>query len=261
MRTGLLLAPLLCALACSSTRPEEPTYAQGEVRPLSGDDLAPDSEVSTSLRALGLGREDPQSLTTSMEVIAVDGEPPEEKRDFDFRVDFDDLDRIAWEIDEITVIFARGADGAATLKEILTPLSPPLGMRFVTNTPMFPAAGARGSGGAFEAEGFFIAYKGEQVDRVDAKGELSVRSAAEGIQELALPGRPPIKAIRISIEIEIDFEQAQVLVEGQPKASEIVLSTVFWIAEEQPRLVALAVSGGRGPVSIKVVDLQAASRE
>ncbi|MDF1662159.1 MAG: hypothetical protein P1V97_10325 [Planctomycetota bacterium] len=238
----------------SSVAPDEPDAAKGSVIELEKNDLKENGPVHQALTGLSLINDENNEQRFTFKVFSASGEAASRlgQRDFDFDITSDDLDRLVWDLNGQNLHIRKDPKLGAVLEEIVvwageTPF------RFVTKTTLFPKDGLKSGVTTVKKEGFFLAYRGDQVETINFKGELSLNFELSGFQELELPSGKKTRAIRVAFEIELDFEEAQELVPDNPKVSNLSLSALLWFEKGQPILITQRITGSRGPVRIKVL--------
>lgn len=254
-RKFLILVFLFITVSgCASVAPDEPDAAKGSVIELEDNDLKENGPVHQALMGLSLISEGLDEQRFSYKVISKSGEAAARlgQGDFDFDITSDELDRLVWDLNGQNLHIRKDPKKGAALEEIVvwageTPF------RFVTKTPIFPKDGLKKGTTLVKEEGFFVAYRGDQVDTVNFKGELSLQFELSGFQELELPSGKKTKAIRVAFEIQLDFEEAEELVPDSPKVSNLSLSALLWFRDGQPILVTQRITGSRGPVRVKIL--------
>lgn len=234
--------------------PDEPDAATGSVIELEENDLKENGPVHQALTGLSLINDEIAEQRFTYKVVSASGEAASRlgQRDFDFDLTSDDLDRLVWDLNGQNLHIRKDPKLGAMLEEIVvwagdTPF------RFVTKTLLFPKDGLKNKATSVKKEGFFLAYRGDQVDTISFKGELTLTFELSGFQDLELPSGKKTRAIRAAFEIELDFEEAEELVPDSPKVSNLSLSALLWFEKGQPVLITQRITGSRGPVRVKVL--------
>lgn len=239
---------------CASVAPDEPDAAKGSVIELEKNDLKVNGPVHQALTGLSLINDENNEQRFTYKIVSASGEAAARlgQQDFDFDITSDNLDRLVWDLNGQNLHIRKDPKLGALLEEIVvwageTPF------RFVTKTTLFPKDALQNGISSVKKEGFFLAYRGDQVDTISFKGELTLTFELSGFQELELPSGKKARAIRAAFEIELDFEEAQELVPDNPKVSNLSLSALLWFTKGQPILITQRITGSRGPVRIKVL--------
>jgi hypothetical protein len=248
---------LLLASACASVSPDEPDFAKSAVISIKGGT----KQVSAALQGLSLLTDTISHRILAYHLTSSSGEAAGalSNSDFRFEVGQDEMDRLLWDINGQSIHIENHPQRGAVLKEIVswagnTPI------RFVTNTVICSKTALK-KDKTFQQEGFFIAYKGQQTEEPDFKGELELNFKIEGFQDLTLAPAKVLRTLRVSFQVEFDFEEAVELVPDSPKVSNLTMSSILWFKDQSPVLITQRITGARGPVRIKVLQTVARLKE
>jgi hypothetical protein len=245
---------ILLFVGCASVLPDEPDYASGSIIEIEKKDLGGNGPIIGTLEALSLIEGDLARQIFSYALLSSSGQAAAylTTEDFQFEISSDELDRVVWDIGGQTLHIEKDGQRGAVLKEIVTWVgSEPI--RFVTNTVLYPKDGLKKDRFDFSEQGYFIGYRGKQVEEADFKGEIGVTFQVAGFQELSLPGEGKVRAVRIGLQLELDFDEATELVPEAPKISKLSMSSLIWFQKNAPLLITQRITGARGPVRVKVL--------